>query len=200
MRILSISIGKVKPLFGISHPDYKMVQSGIDKKSISNLEKPRTVRINTLGVEGDEQADLTVHGGLEKAIYAYPSEHYQFWNNLLSQETNQLVNLQHGALGENFTIEGLKEADVFVGDIWRIGDVELSVVKLREPCYKFNAKFGYKGSAKTMLQSGFCGWYLRVNRSGSLCAGEEIYIEPGSQTTSIASQNIALLKRNIQTD
>ena len=196
MRILSISIGKVSPLFGISHPDYKMVKSAINKKSISNLENPKSVRIHNLGVEGDEQADLSVHGGIEKAIYAYPSEHYPFWKNLLNQETNQPADLQYGAFGENFTIEGLTESEVFIGDVWRIGEVELSVVKLREPCYKFNAKLGYKGSVKAMLQSGFCGWYLRVNRSGSLCAGLDIHIQPGSQTTSIASQVAILSKRS----
>ena len=155
MKLISISSGKVLPLFGNHHPDYKSVASAIRKNSISNLQNPSTVEITSLGVKGDEQADLSVHGGIEKAIYVYPSEHYDFWNQLLTRETKKSTFLQHGAIGENFTIEGLLEADVFVGDKLLIGDLQFSVVKLREPCFKFNAAMGYKGASKAMLQSGF---------------------------------------------
>ncbi len=198
MRLLSISSGKVAPLFGDHHPNYKTVASAIRKQSISTLENPESVEITKLGVKGDEQADLSVHGGLEKAIYVYPVEHYGFWNELLTRETKKSVQLQYGAIGENFTIEGLLENDVHVGDKLIIGGLEFSVVKLREPCFKFNAAMGHKSAAKAMLQSGFSGWYLRVNQGGSLTAGAEIKHVPGPKDISIAAQNLALLNRSNQ--
>ena len=198
MRLLSISSGKVMPLFGSHHPNYSSVASAIYKQSISNLVSPNQVEITRLGVAGDEQADPSVHGGIEKAIYVYPIEHYAFWNELLSRETKKSVELSLGAFGENFTIEGLLETQIFVGDQMQIGDLQFTVVKLREPCFKFNAKMGYKGAAKAMLQSGFSGWYLRVNQTGSITAGAEIQVLPGQRITSIADQNLALFNRGNQ--
>ena len=186
------------PLFGSHHPNYSSVASAIDKKSVSNLDNPLSVEITKLGVAGDEQADLSVHGGLEKAIYVYPVEHYAFWNALLTRETKKVVDLSPGSFGENFTIEGLLETEIYIGDKLQIGDLEFTVTKLREPCFKFNAKMKYKGAAKAMLQSGFSGWYLRVNRVGTLTAGTEIIVIPGERLTSIASQNQALFNRNNQ--
>jgi MOSC domain-containing protein YiiM len=198
MRLLSISSGKVMPLFGSHNPGHSSVASAIDKKSISNLDKPLAIEIKKLGVAGDEQADLSVHGGLEKAIYVYPIEHYAFWNTLLTRETKKPVNLALGAFGENFTIEGLLETEVFVGDNIQIGDLEFTVSKLREPCFKFNAKMKYKGAAKAMLQSGFSGWYLRVNQAGMIAAGAQINIIAGARLISIADQNKALFNRGEQ--
>ncbi|MBU3588531.1 MOSC domain-containing protein [Polynucleobacter sp. 80A-SIGWE] len=198
MRLLSISSGKVMPLFGSHHPNYSTVASAINKQAISTLASPAPVEITRLGVAGDEQADPSVHGGIEKAIYVYPIEHYAFWNELLSRETKKSVGLPLGAFGENFTIEGLLETEIFVGDQMQIGDLQFTVVKLREPCFKFNAKMGYKGAAKAMLQSGFSGWYLRVNQTGMLSAGSEIQVLPGQRITSIADQNQALFNRGNQ--
>jgi MOSC domain-containing protein YiiM len=186
------------PLFGSHHPNYSSVASAIHKQSISSLASPARVEITRLGVVGDEQADLSVHGGIEKAIYVYPIEHYAFWNELLSRETKKSVELPLGAFGENFTIEGLLETEIFIGDQMQIGDLQFTVVKLREPCFKFNAKMGYKGAAKAMLQSGFSGWYLRVNQTGVLSAGAEIQVLPGQRLTSIADQNQALFNRGNQ--
>ena len=200
MKLISINAGKVAPLFTNQHPDHAMVMSGIKKSSISNIDQANPVDINTLGVMGDEQADLSVHGGLEKAIYVYPHEHYPFWNALLSRELKTPFDLQPGAMGENFTITGLLEADVFVGDRLQIGDLEFIVTKLREPCFKFNAKMRYKGAAKAMLQSGHCGWYMRVITPGTLIAGSQISHRPGKQETAIADQVRAILKREIQRD
>ena len=200
MKLISINSGKVGPLFTNQHPDHAMVMSGIKKSSISHAGQPSPVDINTLGVIGDEQADLSVHGGLEKAIYVYPLEHYPFWNALLSRELKTPFDLQPGAMGENFTITGLLEADVFVGDTLQIGDLEFVVTKLREPCFKFNAKMRYKGAAKAMLQSGYCGWYMRVITPGKLMAGSTINLLPGKQETAIADQVRAILKRDIQRD
>ena len=198
MRLISISTGKVMPLFGSHHPNYSTVASAINKQAISTLASPASVEITRLGVAGDEQADPSVHGGIEKAIYVYPIEHYAFWNELLSRETKKSVELPLGAFGENFTIEGLLETEIFVGDQMQIGDLQFTVVKLREPCFKFNAKMGYKGAAKAMLQSGFSGWYLRVNQTGVLSAGAEIQVLPGQRITSIADQNLALFNRGNQ--
>ena len=200
MRLLSISAGKVAPLFGNHHPNYKSVASAIRKKVVSNLKNPAPIEITSLGIKGDEQADLSVHGGIEKAIYVYPAEHYIFWTELLTRETKRLVQLQHGAIGENFTIEGLLETEVCVGDRLQIGALEFAVVKLREPCFKFNAAVGYKGASKAMLQSGFSGWYLRVIKAGVLTAGAEITLIPGARETSIAQQNQKLLNNRNQKD
>ena len=200
MRLISISAGKVAPLFGNHHPDYKSVASAIHKKSISNIQNPSAIEITSLGVRGDEQADLNVHGGIEKAIYVYPVEHYDFWNELLTRETKKTTDLQPGAIGENFTIEGLLETEVFVGDKLLIGDLEFAVMKLREPCFKFNAKLGYKGASKAMLQSGFSGWYLRVLKAGTLAAGAQITIIPGARDISIAQQNHKLVHHRNQKD
>ena len=200
MKLISINAGKVAPLFTNQHPDHAMVMSGIKKSSISHAGQPSPVDINTLGVIGDEQADLSVHGGLEKAIYVYPLEHYPFWNALLSRELKTPFDLQPGAMGENFTITGLLESEVYVGDTLQIGDLEFVVTKLREPCFKFNAKMRYKGAAKAMLQSGYCGWYMRVITPGKLMAGSTINLLPGKQETAIADQVRAILKRDIQRD
>jgi MOSC domain-containing protein YiiM len=200
MRLLSISAGKVAPLFGNHHPNYHSVASAIHKIGVSNIAKPNPIEITMLGVRGDEQADLSVHGGIEKAIYVYPAEHYAFWNELLTRETKRSVHLAHGAIGENFTIEGLLETEVFVGDRLNIGELEFHVVKLREPCFKFNAAVGYKGASKAMLQSGYSGWYLRVLKTGVISAGAEITVTPGPREISISQQNKKLLSNRNQKD
>jgi MOSC domain-containing protein YiiM len=200
MKLLSISSGKVMPLFGNHHPDYKSVPSAIRKINISNLENSTKIQIGKLGIQGDEQADLSVHGGLEKAIYVYPAEHYAFWNELLTRETKKPTALLHGALGENFTTEGLLETEVFVGDKLEIGELQFAVTKLREPCFKFNAALGYKGAAKAMVQSGYSGWYLRVLNTGMISAGEKIRLIPGPRDISIAQQNQNLLAKRNQRD
>lgn len=200
MQLISINSGKVGPLFANQHSDHPVVMSGIKKNSISHINQPNPVHINTLGVLGDEQADPTVHGGIEKAIYVYPHEHYPFWNALLSRELNRPMNLQPGSMGENFTITGLLEADVFVGDTLQVGNLEFVVTKLREPCFKFNARMAYKGAGKAMLQSGFCGWYMRVITPGELNAGSTIKRLPGRQEVTIADQVRAIMKRDMQRD
>jgi MOSC domain-containing protein YiiM len=200
MKLISINSGKAAPLFTNQHPDHATVMSGIKKNSISKIDQANPVDINLLGVLGDEQADLTVHGGIEKAIYAYPHEHYPFWNALLSRELKRPLDLQPGAMGENFTITGLLEENVYVGDTLQIGDLEFVVTKLREPCFKFNARMGYKGAAKAMLQSGYCGWYMRVITPGTLIAGSQINHIPGRQEIAIADQLRSIAKRDMQRD
>jgi MOSC domain-containing protein YiiM len=198
MRILSISTGKIAPLFGIDHPDHKVVNSGIKKDVVSSLEQPNNVVVRKVGIDGDEQADFSVHGGLEKAIYAYPAEHYDFWNELLTREAKRTAPIGHGFVGENLSVEGFLETNVWVGDIWQIGEVELEVVKLREPCFKFNARMGYKGAAKAMIQSRRSGWYLKVHQGGSMKAGDQIIVTPGRRETNIDMQNAFLLRKEQQ--
>jgi MOSC domain-containing protein YiiM len=200
MRIISISTGKIAPLFGIDHPDHRVVNSGIKKEIVSSLDHPASVTVRTIGLDGDEQADFSVHGGLEKAIYAYPSEHYPFWNELLSRETKRSKAIGFGFVGENISVEGFSEDAVWVGDNWQIGDVELEVVKLREPCFKFNARMGYKGASKAMIQSTRSGWYLKVHKGGSIKAGDAIIVTPGRREMSIKEQNHFLFRKESQKD
>ena len=200
MRIISISTGTIAPLFGIDHPDHRVVNSGIKKEIVSSLDKPISIKVRTVGLDGDEQADFSAHGGLEKAIYAYPSEHYPFWNELLSREVKRVNPISFGFVGENLSVAGFSEDAVWVGDNWLIGDVELEVVKLREPCFKFNARMGYKGASKAMIQSTRSGWYLKVHKGGSIKAGDAIIVQAGRRETSIAQQNHFLLRKESQKD
>jgi MOSC domain-containing protein YiiM len=200
MRIISISTGKIAPLFGIDHPDHRVVNSGIKKDIVSSLDHPLSIKVRTVGLDGDEQADFSVHGGLEKAIYAYPSEHYTFWNELLSREVKRTSPIGFGFVGENLSVEGFSEDAVWVGDNWQIGDVELEVVKLREPCFKFNARMGYKGASKAMIQSTRSGWYLKVHKGGNIKAGDAIVVTPGRREMSIQQQNHFLLRKESQKD
>ena len=200
MRIISISTGKIAPLFGIDHPDHRMVNSGIKKEIVSSLDNRISIKVRTVGLDGDEQADFSVHGGLEKAIYAYPSEHYPFWNELLNREAKRTSPIGFGFVGENLSVEGLFEDAVWVGDNWQIGDVELEVVKLREPCFKFNARMGHKGASKAMIQSTRSGWYLKVHKGGSIKAGDAIIVQAGRREMSIEQQNHFLLRKESQKD
>jgi len=145
------------------------------------------VGVGVLGLQGDEQADLSVHGGLAKAVYAYPAEHYDFWRAARTDAGVDGIDteLQHGALGENLTLQGLLETDVWVGDVLRFSHCALRVSQPREPCYKFNAAMGFNTASKVMAQSGFCGFYLSVDDPGTLHAGESFTLEPGTRQLSI---------------
>lgn len=145
------------------------------------------VPVLPLGLAGDEQADPSVHGGLDKALYAYPSEHYAFW-----QEARRAAGvsdiddqLPFGAVGENLTLQGLLEHGVWVGDILRFAHCALRVVQPREPCFKFNAAMGYNNAVKDMALSGRCGFYLAVDEPGSLQAGDAFSLVPGPRQMGI---------------
>lgn len=140
-----------------------------------------------MGITGDEQADLSIHGGLEKAIYAYPVEHYAFWT---AARRNAGVSpmddsLPPGALGENLTLQGLLETDVWAGDILRFGNCELKVTLPREPCYKLNAAMAFTGASRLMAQTGFSGFYLSVLKPGSLRKGETFELLAGRRGVSM---------------
>jgi MOSC domain-containing protein YiiM len=195
MRILSINTGVVAPLFTESGGKTQSVKSAFDKTAVSSLADPREVAVGVLGLQGDEQADREVHGGEDKAIYAYPQEHYPFWESLIERETHAAPHFEAGAFAENLTVEGFNESEVWVGDLWLVGSVELTVVKLREPCFKFTARMKYKGAAKAMIQSAKSGWYLRVRVPGVIQAGDTIRVVPGPRKVTIQQQNVQLQQK-----
>jgi len=178
-RVLSIQTGRVRPLM----VGERKLMSAIGKTPVTGA-----ALAGPLGLEGDEQSDLSVHGGLSKAIYALPSEHLAWWQ---AQRQTQGVTLfdeplAPGYLGENLSLQGLLEDQVFIGDLLRFEQVVLRVTQPREPCGKFNAVMGYQQAAKDMVQSGRCGFYLAVDVGGTLRAGESFTVERGPQAVSIA--------------
>ncbi len=146
-----------------------------------------TIAVKPLGLEGDEQADLSVHGGLDKAIYAYPSEHYTFWRAQRAEAGVADIDaeLPFGSIGENLTLSSLLEGDVWVGDVLEFSGCTLRVTQPREPCFKFNAAMGFNTAVKAMAQSGLCGFYLSVDQPGSLQAGEGFVLHPGPRRVGI---------------
>ena len=153
-----------------------------------------------LGLMGDEQADLSIHGGLEKAIYAYPSEHYAFWQKTRQQAGVSPVDnkVPHGALGENLTLAGLLETQVWAGDVLRFAHCELKVTLPREPCGKLNAAMGFSHASKLMAQSGFCGFYLSVESTGTIQAGQSFELVAGPRRVSIQTLFNAKLAKHLR--
>ena len=189
MKIISINAGKVSPLFVKDGATIHNIMSGIRKQPVEGQ-----ATVQPLGISGDEQADLTVHGGLDKAVYLYPLEHYPFWEAARAQALKQRDALLPGALGENLTTSGLLETELWVGDRLHIGDVIFAVTEPRSPCYKFGALLGFAHAVKKMLQSGYTGVYLKVIQPGQLRAGEDIKLVPGPRELSIAQINDRRLK------
>lgn len=159
-----------------------------------------SLRVQPLGLEGDEQADLSVHGGLDKAVYAYPSEHYGFWREQRAQAGVASLDdaLPWGSMGENLCLQGLLEADVWVGDRLRFPHCTLRVTQPREPCYKFNAAMGFNQAVRAMAQSGFCGFYLAVDLPGTISAGESFELVPGSRQVSIRERFAAKVFKHLR--
>ena len=163
------------------------VQTAIRKTSVSSLENPAPVQLKKLGLEGDEQVDLSVHGGLEKAVYAFCTEHYTDWKDWLVSVCGAAQRLDHfGAFGENLSIEGFDETRAYVGDLWRIGSAILRVSEPRSPCFKFTALMKAPLAARRMFETHQSGWYLQVVQPGLVQAGDLIVVEPGPRETSIA--------------
>jgi len=127
--------------------------------------------VGKLNLAGDRQADLSVHGGVNKAVYAYPSEHYPFW-----KEEFPDMDMPWGSFGENFTTEGIFEDSIRVGDLLKIGSAEFQVTQPRFPCYKLGLKFGTQRMLKLFLKSKRSGFYLRVLKEGTCEAGDNIHI------------------------
>ena len=169
----------------ITTPDGRSCLTAHGKQPV---EGSRTVAVGPLGLEGDEQADPTVHGGRGKAVYAYPAEHYPFWKTVRSQARAQLWDESPapGLLGENLTIQGLLETHAWIGDRLRFPDCLLAISEPRMPCGKFDIAMGFRQAGKMMAQSGFCGFYLSVTIEGTLQAGQEGELIPGPRQVSIA--------------
>lgn len=136
------------------------------------LEGP--VQVGPEGLEGDEQGDRKVHGGLYKAVHHYPYEHYRRWQEQLGA---LLLLEQPGAFGENISTCGLSEADLCLGDVLRCGETLLEVVQTRQPCWKLNDRFGIPDMALRVQQTGMTGWYYRVLEPGELEAGQMLNLE-----------------------
>ena len=189
MKLLSVNVARAQRV----QINGREVLTAIGKRPVAG-----PVQAHKLGLEGDEQADLTVHGGLTKAVYAYPSEHFAFWRTVRAQAkvADWNAELPPGLLGENLTLEGLTERQLWVGDrlLFPSGAV-LAVTEPRQPCYKFNAAMGFAQAAKMMAQSGYCGSYLGVVVPGTVQAGDEFTLEPGLREVSIVELFRAKLKR-----
>jgi MOSC domain-containing protein YiiM len=160
MKLVAISVGGSR--------DVQWRGRGV-RTSIFKTPVSHRVRVARNNVEGDQQSDLSVHGGPDKAVYAYPAEHYDFWRRELPE-----AELPWGAFGENFTTEGLAEDAVCIGDRYRIGTAELVVTQPRMPCYKLAIRFGQVGMVKQFLDSRRSGFYLAVEREGDAGAGDAI--------------------------
>ena len=160
MRVLSVNVGLPREVIWRGKP----VTTGIYKEPVAG-----PVRIRTLNLEGDHQADLRVHGGRDKAVYAYPSEFYELW----SRERPEL-DLGPGTFGENLTTEGLLDENVSVGDRFRVGTAELIVTQPRLPCFKLGIKVGRDEFVTEFLERGLYGFYLGVVREGEVEAGDSI--------------------------
>jgi len=161
MKVISVNVGLPSPLRARD----RVVESGILKKPIAG-----PVRVRTLNLDGDGQADLRVHGGVDKAVYAYPAEHYDLWQEELR------LDLPWGAFGENLTTRGFSEDTIHIGDRLGIGTAVFGVSQPRLPCFKLEAKFERNDMIKRVLDSRRTGFYLRVLQEGRLEAGDAIAV------------------------
>jgi MOSC domain-containing protein YiiM len=159
MKIISLNVGLPRLVLRDGEP----VSTGIFKEPIDGR-----VMMRTLNLDGDRQADLSVHGGPSKAVYVYPAEHYDSWKRELPE-----MNLPWGMFGENFTTTGLLETEINIGDKFRIGTAEVMVTQPRMPCYKLGLKFGRPDIIKRFLQSERTGFYLAVLKEGEVGTGDE---------------------------
>jgi MOSC domain-containing protein YiiM len=191
MPLISVNVGLPRE---ITVGD-KTVRTSIWKDPVQGR-----VRVSTLNLDGDQQSDLSVHGGVDKAVYLYPSEHYSYWRTQLPD-----VELPWGAFGENFSAEGILEDQIRVGDRLRVGSAEFIVTQPRMPCFKLGIRFNRRDIMKRFLQSKRTGFYLAVLREGEVGKGDAIEFierqESGVTITDIVnlysadSHNQELLRR-----
>jgi MOSC domain-containing protein YiiM len=158
MKVLAVNVSEPT----IASYKGKEVTTGIYNKPVHG-----PVMVRETNIDGDRQADLENHGGVDKAVYAFPFEHYAFYQDYL-----ELDEFGFGHFGENLTTDGLSEAAVRIGDRYRLGEAEFEVTQPRTPCFKFAMRMGTSEAAKVMMQSGKTGFYLRVIKEGLIDAGE----------------------------
>jgi MOSC domain-containing protein YiiM len=161
-RIASIHVGKIAPLGS------EGVLSGFVKHAVAG-----PVRVTLSGILGDEQADPSVHGGPEKAVYGYATSHYVAWRREYPQHSLLLV---PGGFGENLAFDGLSESDLCVGDIHGIGSARMQVCQPRQPCFKLALRFDDKHLPKAMIRNGRAGWYYRVLEPGVINPGDRVEV------------------------
>jgi MOSC domain-containing protein YiiM len=184
MKLISVNVGRPR----LVQSDGRTVSTAIYKDPVT-----APVRVARLNVDGDRQADLNVHGGVNKAVYAYPVEHYEFW-----RERYPEFPWQWGAFGENLTIEGLLEDALHVGDQVAIGSALLTVTQPRTPCFKLGIKFGTNRILKEFLESGRSGFYFSVAQEGELQAGDEIRVIPlGANQITVAEANQLMSAKSV---
>lgn len=196
MQLVSVNVGLPRTVTWKG----RTVKTGIFKTPTNGR-----VRVETLNLDGDRQADLSVHGGPDKAIYVYPSEHYDYWRGEFPD-----MELPWGMFGENFTTIGLLEGAVNVGDTFRIGSAVAMVTQPRVPCYKLAAKFGREDIVKRFLASRRSGFYLKVVQEGEVGAGDaiELMSRDGHAVTVAdvatlyrdGSDQVSLLRRAVQVE
>jgi len=160
MKVLSVNVGSLQKMLR----NGKKIQTGIFKKS---TEGP--INVKWLGLEGDQQANKKLHGGIDKAICVYPSEYYELWKEELGKP-----DLSFGDFGENLTTFGLLEDDIYLGDRLRIGSVEVVVTQPREPCITLNVRLGRKDLSALIRKSGRSGFYFSVEKEGIIKNGDSI--------------------------
>lgn len=188
MRVVSVSVGRARTVRISGRP----VLTGIGKQPVIG-----PVAVGPLGLDGDEQADRSLHGGLSKAVYAYPSEHYGFWSTVRAQVGAAPWGepLPHGSLGENLTLEGLTEEALWIGDRLRLPGCVLAVSEPRFPCFKLDAVIGTPKAGSLMAQSGWCGAYLSVIEPGTVAAGDPIELLPGPREVGVRELFRARVRR-----
>jgi MOSC domain-containing protein YiiM len=157
VTIRAVLVGKVQPITGTS------VQSGVDKQPVHTA-----ISINPLGLEGDQQADIRFHGGVEKAVHIYSWSHYALWQREFPE--SELFR-QPGAFGENLSVD-LAEHEVCIGDVWLAGTTEVQVTQGRQPCWKLNLRFGIDDMAARVQETLRAGWYCRVLKAGTVQSGD----------------------------
>jgi MOSC domain-containing protein YiiM len=159
-RLLSVQTGRIAPI------GPEQVPSAIVKTA-----RTGAIGVGLLGLEGDEQADLSAHGGPEKAVYAYAASRYPAWAQLFPALAPKFIG---GAMGENLTVSGMDESAICVGDIHAVGSALLQVCQPRQPCFKFALRHASNRLPKAMVRTGYAGWYYRVVQTGVLQAGDTI--------------------------
>ena len=187
VRVISLNVAR--PRLAV----YKgaTINTGIFKKPVSGR-----VALRTLNLDGDRQADLTVHGGPYKAVYAYPAEHYEYWRGELPG-----MDLPWGTFGENFTTEGVTEDDLHVGDRFRVGSAVVMVRQPRMPCYKLAAKFQLDDIIERFLVSGLSGFYFSVEQEGDVGAGDTVELISRNQGgITIAEMNRLFVRERYNRD
>lgn len=156
--VLAVHVGRIAPLGADGIP------SGIDKRPVEGR-----LRLTRVGLQGDQQADHRHHGGLDKALHHYPAEHYADWRRAVPARATRFL---PGAFGENLVTQGLREADVCVGDVFSLGDARIQVSQGRQPCHKLNLRFDWPDMVAQVLASGRAGWYYRVLQEGGIAQGD----------------------------